>query len=202
MRQAITSTRISPWVCGTRSLLRYQVDHCIIAQALLLCSLCIPVLASCHLTYVSIHTARDAIVDLSAKKWVTLTEILCVLAFFRSRMSAGDPSGVEFDNRVLASRPIRSLVEDANALYMSSQCAVPLRSDFVNDNFSTSGSTAHPSDDCSAHRFPVPTHAPHPAGVSPLPPVFFPTPLTKSRLWHYLKCWTTLMHLTTLSTQF
>jgi hypothetical protein len=40
-------------------------------------------------------------------------------------MSAGDQSGVELDNRVRVSRPIRSLVEDANALYLSSQRAVP-----------------------------------------------------------------------------
>jgi hypothetical protein len=45
--------------------------------------------------------------------------------FFCSRMSAGDQSGVELDNRVRVSRPIRSLVEDANALYLSSQRAVP-----------------------------------------------------------------------------
>ena len=66
MGPTTTSTRISPWVCGTCSLLRCQVDHCIIAQALLLCSVCIPVWASCHLTYVSIRTARDAVVGLSA----------------------------------------------------------------------------------------------------------------------------------------
>jgi hypothetical protein len=93
--------------------------------------------------------------------------------FFRSVMSAGNQSGVEFHNRLLASRPIRSLVEDANALYLSSQHAVPLRCDFVNDNFSTSGSTAHPFDDGSAHRFPVPPHKPQPAGASPPPPLFF-----------------------------
>jgi hypothetical protein len=44
--------------------------------------------------------------------------------FFRSCVPAGDQSGVEFDNHVRASRPIRSLVEDANALYLSSQRAV------------------------------------------------------------------------------
>jgi hypothetical protein len=94
--------------------------------------------------------------------------------FFRSHMSAGDQSGVEFDNRLLASRPIRSLVEDANALYLSSQRAVPLRCDFVNDDFSTFRSTAQPFDYGNARRFPVPPHAPHPAGGSPSPPVFFP----------------------------
>ena len=85
--------------------------------------------------------------------------------FFRSRMSAGDQSGVEFDNNVRASRPIRSLVEDANALYLSSQRAVPLRCDFVNDDFSTSESTAQPFDEGSARLFPVLPHAPHPAGA-------------------------------------
>ncbi len=89
-------------------------------------------------------------------------------------MSAGDQSGVEFDNNVRASRPIRSLVEDANALYLSSQCAVPLRCDFVNDDFSTSESTAQPFDEGSARLFPVLPHAPHPAGASSPPPVFFP----------------------------
>ena len=85
--------------------------------------------------------------------------------FYRSRMSTGDQSGVEFDNRVRASRPIRSLVEDANALYLSSQRAVPLRCDFVNDDFSTSESTAQPFDERSARLFPVSPHAPHPAGA-------------------------------------
>ena len=94
--------------------------------------------------------------------------------FFRTRMSAGDQSGFEFDNRLLASRPIRSLVEDANALYFSSQRAVPQRCDFVNDDFSTSGSTAQPFDDGNARRFPVPPDAPHPAGASTSPPVFSP----------------------------
>ena len=188
MRQAITSTRISPWVCGTRSFLRYEVDHCI---TVLFCRCLRFGFMSSHIR-LNPHCKGRRLRFVSEKSFgMHLQKSSSCLHFFRSRMSAGDQSGVEFHNRLLASRPIRSLVEDANALYMSSQCAVPLRSDFVNDNFSTSGSTAHPSDDCSAHRFPVPTHAPHPAGVSPLPPVFFPTPLTKSRLWHYLKCWTT-----------
>jgi len=107
-------------------------------------------------------------------------------------MSAGDQSGVEFDNSLLASCLIRSLVGDANAVYLSLQRAVPLRCDFVNDNFSTSGSTARPLDDGNARRFSVPPHAPHPAGALPSPPpVFFPTPLTKSGPWHYLKWWMT-----------
>jgi hypothetical protein len=78
-------------------------------------------------------------------------------------MSADDPSGVEFNNCLLASRPI------CNALYMSLQRAMPLRSDFVNDIFSTSGSTAHPFDDDSAHRPPVPPYAPLPAGSTAHP---------------------------------
>ncbi len=95
--------------------------------------------------------------------------------FFRSRKAAGDQSSVEFDNLLCASRPIRSLVEDSNALDLSSQRAVPLRCDFVTyDDFSTSGSTAQPFDEGSARRFPVSPHAPHPAGASPSPPVFFP----------------------------
>ena len=94
--------------------------------------------------------------------------------FFRSDMSAGDQSSFEFDNRLRASRPICSLVEDANALYLSSQRAVPLHCNFVNDNFSTSESTAQPFDEGSARRFPVSPHAPHPAGASLSPPVFFP----------------------------
>ncbi len=72
------------------------------------------------------------------------------------------------------------LVKDANALYLSSQRALPLRCDFVNDDFSTSESTAQPFDEGSAHRFPVSPHAPHPAGASPPPPVFFASPLTRS----------------------
>ena len=83
-------------------------------------------------------------------------------------MSADDPSGVEFNNCLLASHPI------CNALYMSLQRAMSLRSDFVNDIFSTSGSTAHPFDDDSAHRPPVPPHVPLPAGASPPLPDFFP----------------------------
>ncbi len=71
MGRAITSTlpgtRISPRECGTCSLLRYQVDHCIVAQLLLSRSVSAFVLASCHLTYVSIPTAKDAVVGLSAK---------------------------------------------------------------------------------------------------------------------------------------
>ena len=123
--------------------------------------------------------------------------------FFRSRMSAGDQSGVEFDNSLLASCLIRSLVGDANAVYLSLQRAVPLRCDFVNDNFSTSGSTARPLDDGNARRFSVPPHAPHPAGALPSPPpVFFPTPLTKSGPWHYLKWWMTWIHLTTFPRNF
>jgi hypothetical protein len=92
--------------------------------------------------------------------------------FFRSRMSAGEQSNVEFDNH--ASRPISSLMEDANALYLSSQRAVPLHCDFVNNNFATSESTAQPFDEGSASRFPVSPRAPHPAGALPSPPVFFP----------------------------
>ncbi len=38
MGPAIKSIRISTWVSGTNSLLRYEVDHCIIAQAWLSCS--------------------------------------------------------------------------------------------------------------------------------------------------------------------
>ena len=105
--------------------------------------------------------------------WDAFTKIL-FMHFFRSRMSAGDQSSVEFDNRLRAPRPILSLVEDAKALYLSSQRAVALRCDFVNDDFSTSGSTAQPFDEGSARCFPVSPHAPHPAGASPLPPVFSP----------------------------
>ena len=81
-------------------------------------------------------------------------------------MSAGDHSGAEFDNWLIGSRPVRSLTEDANALYLSYQRALPLRCDFVNDEFSNSVSSAHPFDDAS---FPVPPHAPHQAGASPPP---------------------------------
>ena len=58
-------------------------------------------------------------------------------------MSAGDQSGAEFDHQLIGSVPICSLAEDANALYLSSQCAMPLRCDLVNDDCSTSRSTAH-----------------------------------------------------------
>ncbi len=68
MGPAINSTRISTWVCGTRSHLRYEVDHCIIAQPWLSCCvLNVFLLAFCHLTYVSIPTAKDAVVGLSAR---------------------------------------------------------------------------------------------------------------------------------------
>jgi hypothetical protein len=41
--------------------------------------------------------------------WNAFTKSSSCWHFFRSRMSAGDQSGVEFDNNVRASRPIRSL---------------------------------------------------------------------------------------------
>jgi hypothetical protein len=145
--------------------------------ASLSCSVGAFVLASCHLTYVSIPTAKDAVFGLSAKN-----RLGCIYKNPLRVCISSVPACLQVINQVLSlttvclrpSHPISSLVEDANALYLSSQRAVPLRCDFVNDNFSTSGSTAQPFDDGSACRFPVPPHAPHPAGALPSPPVFFP----------------------------
>jgi hypothetical protein len=122
--------------------------------------------------------------------------------FFCFRMSAGDQSGNEFDNRLHASRPKRSLVEDTNAHYLSSQRAVPLLCDFVNNNFSTSGSTAQPFDDGNARRFPVRPHAPHPAGASPSQPVFFPYSTDQKWTLELLKVLDNMNAPETLFTQF
>ena len=101
--------------------------------------------------------------------------------FFRARMpAAGDHSGSAFDNCLLILRPIRSLAEDANALLVSSQCTIRLCCDFVNDNFSTSESNAHPFDDACVRRFPVSPQAPHHACASPPPPIF---PYSTNQKW-------------------
>jgi hypothetical protein len=168
MGSAITSARISHWMCGTRSLQRYQVDHCITAQAycLVQCASSFWHHVIFNMSQLPLHGTPSSVCQQKIV-WDAFTKSSLRWHFFRSRMSAGDQSGA----RLLASRPIRSQVEDANALYLSSQRAVPLRCDLVNDNFSTSGTTAHPFDD---GRFPVPPHAPHPAGATPPPPVFLP----------------------------
>ena len=88
--------------------------------------------------------------------------------FFRSRMSTSEQSGAKCDYLINGSVQIRSLAEDANALYLSSHCAVPLRCAFVHDDFLTSGCTAHPFDDAN---FPVSPHAPHQKCAMPSPPV-------------------------------
>lgn len=120
-------------------------------------------------------------------------------------MSAGVHSGAEFDNRLASGiiYPIRSLVEDANAWYASSQRAVPLCWDFENDDFSTPGSsTANPL--CWWCECP-PLPFPHvPQAVLPTACLVSLTPLTRSGLWHcLLRCSTRWMYPTTLlSNQF
>ncbi|KAI2507842.1 hypothetical protein MHU86_6622 [Fragilaria crotonensis] len=70
--------------------------------------------------------------------------------------------------------PTNRAAEDANAVYASSQRAVPLRCDFVNDNFSSSGSTAFPIEDGNFHHVPCPPNMPHQSCAVPPPPVSFP----------------------------
>ena len=80
MGPAITSTRISHWVCGKCSLLRYQVDHCIIAQTWLSWPVSIVVLASCHLMSQSPLQRTPLSVCQQKIVWDAFTKILFVLA--------------------------------------------------------------------------------------------------------------------------
>jgi len=94
--------------------------------------------------------------------------------FFRARMSAGSSSAL--DTSCLIKPCLKSSVAaDANAVYESSQRAVPLRCDFVNDNLSSSGSTSYPAiDDGSVPHVPGPPNVPHQSCTVPPPPVYFP----------------------------
>ena len=93
--------------------------------------------------------------------------------FFCAGMSAGKGSALD-TSCLFVPCSTSSAAEDANAVYESSQRAVPLRCDFVNDNFSSSGSTAYPIDDGSVQHVPGPPNVPHKSCAVPPPPVSFP----------------------------
>ena len=156
---------------GTWHSLSHQFDHCIIAQAFLSCAapFCIGFMSSYLCLNPHCKGRRRCFVNVKLFGMHLQKSTSC-WHFFCSRMSASDQSGAECDHRINGSVQIRSLAGDANALYLSSQRAVPLRCDFVNDDFSTSGSTAHPFDDAN---FPVSPHIPHQICATPSPPVFF-----------------------------
>jgi hypothetical protein len=93
--------------------------------------------------------------------------------FFRARMSAG--SGSALDTSCLIKPCLKSsAAADANTVYESSQRAVPLCCDFVNDNFSLTASTYYPIDDGSVHHVPGPPNVPHQSCTMPPLPVYFP----------------------------
>jgi hypothetical protein len=88
-------------------------------------------------------------------------------------MSAGKGSALD-TSCLIVPCPTSSAAEDANTAYESSQRAVPLRCNFVNDNCSSSGATAYPIDDSSVHHVPCPSKVPHQSCAVPPPPVSFP----------------------------
>ena len=90
--------------------------------------------------------------------------------FFRARMSAGTSSTIDTKCLIVPCLT-NSVAEDANAIFVSSQRAVPLRCDFVNDNFSSSGSTSYPIDDGSVYHVPCSPNVPHQSPAVPSPPV-------------------------------
>ena len=93
--------------------------------------------------------------------------------FFRARMSAGTSSTIDTKCLIVPCLT-NSAAEDANAIFVSSQRAVPLRCDFVNDNFSSSGSISYPIDDGSVYHVPCAPNVPHQSPSVPPPPVYFP----------------------------
>ena len=93
--------------------------------------------------------------------------------FFRARMSAGTSSTIDTKCLIVPCLT-NSAAEDANAIFVSSQRAVPLRCDFVNDNFSSSGSISYPIDDGSVYHVPCAPNVPHQSPSVPPQPVYFP----------------------------
>ena len=204
MGPAIKRIRIFTWVCGTHSLLRYEVDHCIFAQPWLSCSVNVFLLALCHLTYVSIPTAKDAVVGLSAKN--------CLECIYKNLLHVGIssvPACLQVINQVL------SLTTTCVRLALSGACfRTPTPSIWAHN------APLHCVVILLMTIFPLPDlllnllmkvvpavsrfhHTRHTQPVRHRYHRFFPhTPLTRSGLWHYLKCWTTWMHRTTLFTPF
>ena len=201
--QRSTSPSVLPWVINWIIHLGWycafsEIDHCIITQALLSCAV------YTHFGFMSSYICLNPHCKGRCRRFVT--EKLFGMHsqksdscwhFFRSRMSAGGHLTAAFDHRLIGSVPLRSLVEDTNAFYLSSQeRAVPLRFEFVHDDFLTSRSKEHPFNDANV---PVSPHAPY----QPLWCVLciikynwrhnksdiLPTIAFKCAVWQQLGCW-------------
>ena len=191
MGPAIASTRISTWVCGTRNLLRYEVDHCIIAQPWLSCSVNVFLLAFCHLTFVSIPTAKDAVVGLSAKHRLGY--------IYKNPLHVGIssvPASLQVINQVLSLTTFCVRLARSAAWWRTPTPSIWAHNELCRCVVILLLMTIFPLPDLLLNLLmkvvPAVSLFHHMRHTQPVRHrhhrYFFPTPLTRSGLWHYLKC--------------